>query len=104
MFYYNDANQNLINELNSFQFDFDAIKNFLKEKGLNFAFIRNLEDGCLEFTRNDDYILLGPCGGVYKSGGKYSKYMAEEDTGVLEELSNDLRKTISDKLDIIYLE
>ena len=105
MYYFNNQYaQNLIEDLNNLnKNDLNLIKNFLEEKNLTFASIRELEDGCLEFFKNGDYILLGPCGGVYETKGKYSIYDEENDDGVIDTLTFDIKDILSGNIDVINL-
>ena len=70
------------------------IRDFVNEQGLSFLSIKKFDNGELEFINNHDYILLGPCGGVYKTAGKYSVFSADNDQGVIDTLTLDLENVI----------
>lgn len=70
------------------------IRDFVNEQGLSFLSIKKFDNGELEFINNHDYVLLGPCGGVYKTAGKYSAFSADNDQGVIDTLTLDLENVI----------
>lgn len=72
------------------------IRDFLNQQNLTFLSIKKFDNGEFEFINNHDYILLGPCGGVYKTAGKYSVFSADNDQGVIDTLTLDLENIITD--------
>lgn len=98
MLYFNKIISDKIkNQLNDFnKNDLIGIKNFLNEHNLNFVSLKKFDNGEFEYINNNDYILLGPCGGVYETAGKYSKFSGDNDNGVIDTLTNDIRNILSD--------
>lgn len=79
------------------EFDKDnliEIRDFLNQQNLTFLSIKKFDNGEFEFINNHNYILLGPCGGVYKTAGKYSAFSADNDQGVIDTLTLDLENVI----------
>lgn len=79
------------------------IRDFLNQQNLTFLSIKKFDNGELEFINNRDYILLGPCGGVYKTAGKYSAFSADNDQGVIDTLTLDLENVITGASDFDVL-
>lgn len=79
------------------------IRAFLNQQNLTFLSIKKFDNGEFEFINNHDYILLGPCGGVYKTAGKYSAFSADNDQGVIDTLTLDLENIIMDASDFDVL-
>ena len=80
------------------EFDNDnliEIRDFVNQQGLSFLSIKKCDNGELQFINDHDYILLGPCGGVYKTAGKYSAFSADNDQGVIDTLTLDLENVIT---------
>ena len=88
------------------EFDNDnliEIRDFVNEQGLSFLSIKKFDNGELEFINDHDYILLGPCGGVYKTAGKYNAFSADNDQGVIDTLTLDLENVITCESDFDVL-
>ena len=79
------------------------IRAFLNQQNLTFLSIKKFDNGEFEFINNHDYILLGPCGGVYKTAGKYGAFSADNDQGVIDTLTLDLENIIMDASDFDVL-
>lgn len=83
----------------------EQIKDILNENGYNFASIRKTDDGGLEIIHNNDYLLLGPLGGIYDAKGKYEKYncfdynMDEYD----DLLNNDIYNILNGDIEVVNL-
>lgn len=71
------------------------IKLIQDQQDLSFLSIKKCDNGELQFINDHDYILLGPCGGVYKTAGKYSAFSADNDQGVIDTLTLDLENVIT---------
>lgn len=65
---------NLLKENNVSCNNVKQIQLILNRNNINFASIVKFEDGSLEIINNNDYILLGPLGGISETRGKYDKY------------------------------
>lgn len=63
---------NILGETN--QQDLQSVSRKLSEQNYDFASIKSFDDGSLEILHGNDYILLGPCGGINAAKGKYAKY------------------------------
>lgn len=72
-------------------------------KACLFYQLKSLINGELEFINDHDYILLGPCGGVYKTAGKYNAFSADNDQGVIDTLTLDLENVITGASDFDVL-
>lgn len=85
--------------------DIESVKRILSEHGIDFASIRFLEDESLEIIHGNDYVLIGPCGGIYETWGKYEKYdcfdydMDEFDAVI----QNDIKFIMSGSIPVINL-
>ena len=107
MFYYNkNVAEDIKNQVEEFnKNDLFNIRNFLNQSNLNFVSIKESEDGGIEFLNNNDYILLGPCGGVYDTKGKYSIFSADNDDGVIDTLNADIKNILinSNNFDVLNI-
>lgn len=80
MLYFNVNNNekekilNLLSENNVSYNNIKQIQLILNSNNIDFASIIKFEDGSLEIINNNDYILLGPFGGISETRGKYDKY------------------------------
>ena len=81
------------------------VESILNEHRYNFASIKKFNDDSLEIINGNDYILLGPLGGIYETKGKYDKYNCfERDLDEFDlVLQKDVNNILSGNADVINL-
>lgn len=96
LYYSKNINDTIKNQLEEFnKNDLLRIKDYLNQLNLTFASIKKFEDGEFEFINGNDYVLLGPCGGVYDTRGKYSIFSEDNDDGIIDTLTSDIKNILS---------
>ena len=106
MLYFNAVNQGVLSLLEGIdKINIHQVQNVLLQNGVDFASIKSFEDGSLEIIYNNDYIKLGPYGGVEKTKGKYNKYNCfERDLEELDSvLQSDIKKITDGSISVINL-